>query len=355
MKLPSFQFYPGDWMKDFNLRRCSPAARGLWMDVLCLMFDSPWRGKLVTERCDKGVTTIVTLTLRDCAEALQGDLRSNMRLLEELVSKGVMKQEQSGIYYSKRLVSDEHQRELDRKRQQKKRDESRESHANVTQPVTRESQHSSSSPSGIKRTLSIANSETLPDDSDLQVERIIRKHPRFEAPEETRKAFVLEAVPEVQRSKNCTTQQAIEFLEQKTEEFASWYALWSEDDQKHCRASPRWYAAACYWEKPEMWEQKAKLARSADGQSKQQKRVNGTIANATAGAAIAAAIATGGISKPSRRNENIPSANTPQSSKTVARAASGDNAPQIRNATGGNASDGGQPEIIPPRKSTESI
>ncbi len=44
MKLPSFQFYPGDWMKDPALRSVSLEARGLWMDMLCLLFESVRRG-----------------------------------------------------------------------------------------------------------------------------------------------------------------------------------------------------------------------------------------------------------------------------------------------------------------------
>jgi hypothetical protein len=29
MKRPAFQFYPSDWRNNANLRRCSPAARGV--------------------------------------------------------------------------------------------------------------------------------------------------------------------------------------------------------------------------------------------------------------------------------------------------------------------------------------
>jgi hypothetical protein len=46
-KLAWFHFYPGDWMKDPDLRRCSPAARGVYMDLLCLMFECEERGVLL--------------------------------------------------------------------------------------------------------------------------------------------------------------------------------------------------------------------------------------------------------------------------------------------------------------------
>jgi len=40
MKRPSFQFYPADWRGNNKLRRCSGAARGAWMDILCTLHDS---------------------------------------------------------------------------------------------------------------------------------------------------------------------------------------------------------------------------------------------------------------------------------------------------------------------------
>lgn len=45
-KLPYFQFYPGDWLKDPKLSLCSPAARGVWMDLLCAMHELQRSGKL---------------------------------------------------------------------------------------------------------------------------------------------------------------------------------------------------------------------------------------------------------------------------------------------------------------------
>jgi hypothetical protein len=39
-KNPSFQFYPADWRNNANLRRCSWAARGAWMDLLSILHDS---------------------------------------------------------------------------------------------------------------------------------------------------------------------------------------------------------------------------------------------------------------------------------------------------------------------------
>lgn len=74
MTRPSFQFYPGDWRKNANLRRCSPAARGIWMDVLCVLHDSDEYG-------------VLRWPLADIANAASAP----MALVRELVSKGVLK------------------------------------------------------------------------------------------------------------------------------------------------------------------------------------------------------------------------------------------------------------------------
>lgn len=74
MKRPAFQFYPGDWQKNAKLRRCSPAARGVWMDILCLLHDSDEYG-------------VLRWPLKDIANAAG----ASMALVRELVSKGVLK------------------------------------------------------------------------------------------------------------------------------------------------------------------------------------------------------------------------------------------------------------------------
>jgi len=44
IKLPFMQFYPGDWIRD--TRTLSLEARGVWIDLLCAMWEAPERGKL---------------------------------------------------------------------------------------------------------------------------------------------------------------------------------------------------------------------------------------------------------------------------------------------------------------------
>ena len=45
-KLPSIQFYTGDWLKDPRLSMCSALTRGIWMDFLCAMHELDRVGEL---------------------------------------------------------------------------------------------------------------------------------------------------------------------------------------------------------------------------------------------------------------------------------------------------------------------
>jgi hypothetical protein len=103
-KLAWFHFYPGDWMKDPDLRRCSPAARGVYMDLLCLMFECEERGVLLVG--DEPWTD------DEIAGAVPGDSTLILSCLHELVGKRVLKRRENGALYSNRLVRDEEQRRI---------------------------------------------------------------------------------------------------------------------------------------------------------------------------------------------------------------------------------------------------
>lgn len=45
-KAPAFQFYPADWRKDSALQMCSMATQGIWINLLCAMWEREERGKV---------------------------------------------------------------------------------------------------------------------------------------------------------------------------------------------------------------------------------------------------------------------------------------------------------------------
>jgi hypothetical protein len=103
MKLPAFQMYPGDWMKDPTLRAVSSACRGLWIDMLCLMFESPKRGYLMLS---SGLAPTAEQLSRMTGNA-ESETKSMLDLLENC---GVFSRSEEGIIYCRRMVRDERKR-----------------------------------------------------------------------------------------------------------------------------------------------------------------------------------------------------------------------------------------------------
>lgn len=100
MKRPAFQFYPGDWRKDVELRSCSVAARGLWIDLLCIAHECEPYGHLVLNG--------KPMTAAKIAGQIGGiTAAQTQRLIDELLDNGVARQLEDGTLYSKRMVEDE--------------------------------------------------------------------------------------------------------------------------------------------------------------------------------------------------------------------------------------------------------
>jgi hypothetical protein len=80
MNRPSFQFYPGDWRGNANLRRCSLSARGAWVDIMCVLHDSDEYG-------------VVRWPLDELAQAAG----ITLELVQELYRKQVLKGSDTGM------------------------------------------------------------------------------------------------------------------------------------------------------------------------------------------------------------------------------------------------------------------
>jgi hypothetical protein len=119
VKRPAFQFYPGDWQTNAKLKRCKPAEKSYWLDVMCLMHQSEQ---------EYGV---LRWPLRDIANAVGCTVSLLRGLADKLVLKGsdsaieafvyaprhggregnpvVLLPAQSGpIWYCSRMVRDEY-------------------------------------------------------------------------------------------------------------------------------------------------------------------------------------------------------------------------------------------------------
>lgn len=124
MKRPSFQFYPSDWLLDQKLRKCSPAARGVWVDVLCALHNSDDAYGLM--RCTlkeiSNTTGAAMSHLRELADkgVLRGSDTGTAEPLVYVPRSGrkngepvTLVEPQTGpVWYSKRLVKDEYVRTI---------------------------------------------------------------------------------------------------------------------------------------------------------------------------------------------------------------------------------------------------
>lgn len=92
------QFYPGDWQRDTGLKLCSLAARGLWAEMMWLMFDGEPFGHLSV----KG-SVIPPVKL---AGIVGAELSVVDDLLAELERYDVFSRTPEGIIFSRRMVRD---------------------------------------------------------------------------------------------------------------------------------------------------------------------------------------------------------------------------------------------------------
>jgi hypothetical protein len=98
--MPAMMFYPGDWLKDPAVRMLTLAQRGLWIEMLALMYESPERGFLSLQN-GKPVTE------EQLARMVGGEIDFVKNCLTEMEQVGVFSRTQSGIIYSRRMVGDE--------------------------------------------------------------------------------------------------------------------------------------------------------------------------------------------------------------------------------------------------------
>jgi hypothetical protein len=96
-KSPGFWFFTGDWMKDPELRFCSLFARGLLVDLLCILFEAKEQGYASnpdgTPRTNEQIVAAIS----------GGDAPEKLAALEELEKSGALSRDSRGVLFSRRL------------------------------------------------------------------------------------------------------------------------------------------------------------------------------------------------------------------------------------------------------------
>ena len=106
VKRPAFQFYPADWRRDTAVQVCSLEARGLWHEMLCIMHDGTPYGHLSIEGQPVSVEQLARLVGANPPRV--------RKLLAELEAHNVFSRndENPALIYSRRMVRDEHKRDV---------------------------------------------------------------------------------------------------------------------------------------------------------------------------------------------------------------------------------------------------
>lgn len=122
MRRPSFQFYPADWLGNANLRRCSHAEKGVWLDVLCLMHDAPEYGVLRWPLADIARAVgcqagdLEALIAKDVLKGSDGYLEAGFIYVPRSGRKDgspieLIAPQTGPVWYSSRMVRDEYVRQ----------------------------------------------------------------------------------------------------------------------------------------------------------------------------------------------------------------------------------------------------
>jgi hypothetical protein len=90
-------FYPKDYMNDTAVRSVSLSARGLWIDMLCLMHESARRGYLQHDNGNP-IDAEQLFRIVGCSND------EGFRLLKELEDCAAFVRTKQGIIYSRRMI-----------------------------------------------------------------------------------------------------------------------------------------------------------------------------------------------------------------------------------------------------------
>jgi hypothetical protein len=98
MSKPWLKFYPRDWRGDQALRHVSLPARGLWIDMICIMYEAkPYGHLLIGDQ---------PLDEADLSRAVGSSVEEVRALLVELLAAKVCRRTRTGVLYSKRMLED---------------------------------------------------------------------------------------------------------------------------------------------------------------------------------------------------------------------------------------------------------
>lgn len=97
-ELPYMRFFTSDWLGSTSLRRVSLAAKGVWIEMLCLMWANTPRGELSRRGKPESI--------EDIASMIHGDRAQVIAAIKELIEAEVADTREDGTIFSRRMVAD---------------------------------------------------------------------------------------------------------------------------------------------------------------------------------------------------------------------------------------------------------
>jgi hypothetical protein len=269
MKLPAFQFYPGDWRKDPGIQSLTLEQRGAWLEMMCLMHESERRGYLMLNGKpfpEDSLARLLGLQEEDLLN--QNSTKGISYLLTLLVDRGVASRDQeTGVIYCRRMVRDEQLR--------KTRAECGKQGGNPlllkqtrTTGVKQKLTPSSSSSS------SVSSSETnLSLFPQITADQVYEEYPR----KEERPAAIAEINKAAERIDKAGIPKghvsAMAYLHERTLAYSHVTAQWPEDERRFIPQPRRWYRNERYNDDPKIWQRGS--SRPNHATSEQVRRFNG--------------------------------------------------------------------------------
>lgn len=117
MKRPAFQFYTKDWHSNPKLRRCSDAAKGAWIEILCFLHESEEYGvsrlflKEIVKSCGVKMSSVRELVEKEVLKGGDANVPAFTFTPSHAGKKGetveLLKQSQGPMWYCSRMVRDE--------------------------------------------------------------------------------------------------------------------------------------------------------------------------------------------------------------------------------------------------------
>ena len=111
-KLPWIKFYTSDWLSNYDLQMCSDTAQALWVNLICVMCNSPERGRLVENDGQPMSMKRIVFSVRKSEEVINAGL-------EELKAARICDIDDKGVIYSSRIVNEDADRQAEAERKQK--------------------------------------------------------------------------------------------------------------------------------------------------------------------------------------------------------------------------------------------